>query len=75
MKAEMRSKILENAAAGRKTVIGRYTYDVSRYDGRTIIRCLTEDIGREWIDSEGNQHDAWQPVREAQSAPHAGEVL
>lgn len=43
--------------------IGKYTYKVEQYTGR-ILRCKTCDIGREWIDSEGNHITAWEVVHD-----------
>lgn len=43
------------------TVIGRYTYRFNVNTGE-IIRCKTEDIGRMWIDADGNRSDAWDVV-------------
>lgn len=59
MKTTTIEKIIRNGHYN--TVIGRYTY---RFDAfrRAIIRCKTEDIGRAWIDSDGNQYDGWETV-------------
>ena len=42
----------------RNTIIGAYTYTRNLYTGE-ILRCKTDDIGREWIDWQGNRFDAW----------------
>ena len=42
-------------------VIGKYTYKVNLNTGE-ILRCKTEDIGREWIDNEGRRFSAWEVV-------------
>lgn len=42
-------------------VIGKYTYKADFNKGE-ILRCKTEDIGREWIDKEGNRYSAWEVV-------------
>lgn len=42
-------------------VIGKYTYKADLNTG-VIIRCKTEDIGREWIDNEGRRYSAWVVV-------------
>lgn len=49
-------RILE--AGGRLVVWGRYTYRLDPYTG-IIRRCLTDDIGKKWVDSEGNWFDGW----------------
>lgn len=41
-------------------VIGKYTYKVNGYGD--ILRCKTDDIGREWIDNEGRHYSAWEVV-------------
>lgn len=51
-------RIISRAPAS--TTIGAYTYRVDA-DGY-IIRCASEDIGRRWIDSNGNISDAWVRV-------------
>lgn len=45
----------------KDTVIGRYTYHYGVWTGK-IYRCLTTDIVRRWIDSDGNQFDGWSEV-------------
>lgn len=44
--------------------IGRYTYRLNQMSGE-VLRCKTEDIGRMWIDHDGNQFDAWQVIGRA----------
>lgn len=51
-------------AEGRTVVIGRYSYRVNVWTGE-INRCLTERIGKLWIDWEGNVFDAWETVAHA----------
>lgn len=61
MKQTTIDKIIRNAANYRAdTVIGRYTYRVDQ--AGQILRCKTEDIGREWIDEDGSQHGGWEVV-------------
>ena len=65
MKKATIERIINNAAYNRAdTVIGKYTY---RFDVNTgvISRCLTDDIGREWIDNDGRVSGAWVPVAHA----------
>lgn len=62
MKQTTIDKIIRNAVENRiDTVIGKYTYRFNVNTGK-IIRCKTEDIGRMWIDAEGNRSDAWVVV-------------
>lgn len=52
---------------GMKTVIGRYTYSLG-YRAETeswcMYRCRTEDVGRTWIDADGDFLTAWELVME-----------
>lgn len=41
-----------------------YTYQYNGYDG-CIRRIKSDDIGRTWIDSDGNMYDAWKMYLEA----------
>jgi hypothetical protein len=63
MKKETIEKIRKNATLNDDTIIGKYTYRVQQWTGN-IVRCKTEDIGREWIDDNGSQFDAWETVAE-----------
>ena len=60
-------RIIDNDAAGRKTIIGRYTYSV-RFNWETetlwIYRCLTDAVGYRWISHDGEFVDSWLPVVE-----------
>lgn len=59
MKKATIERIINNATYNRAdTVIGKHTY---RFDANTgcISRCLTDDIGREWIDNDGRVSSAW----------------
>ena len=48
------------------TIIGRYTYRYNVWTGE-ISRCLTDDVGRQWIDCDGHITNAWVVVaREVQ---------
>ena len=65
MKQTSIDKIIRNAVENRiDTVIGKYTY---RFDVNTgdITRCKTDDIGRAWLDYEGNRCDGWEVVAHA----------
>ena len=42
-------------------IIGRYTYMANIWTGE-ILRCKTENVGREWIDHEGNHITGWEVV-------------
>lgn len=53
---------IRNAAYNRSTVvIGKYTYKADLNTG-DVLRCKTDDIGREWIDNEGRRFSAWEVV-------------
>lgn len=59
MKQELISKIKRNAAMGRETVHGAYTYRVAWNEEASefqIQRARTCDADRQWIGSEGNIH-------------------
>ena len=65
MKKTTIERIIRNAfEGGIDTVIGRYTY---RFNVNTcaVSRCLTDDIGRMWISSDGSRSDAWTVVAHA----------
>lgn len=64
MKQTTIDRIVRNRSDNRQpTVIGRYTYDVKpTADGYDIIRALTDDKDRMWIDHDGNYISAWQSV-------------
>lgn len=54
-------KILYRAFLGQDTRIARNSYRVvEEVGGWEIHKCPTEQIGRMWIDSEGNKFTAWQ---------------
>lgn len=62
MKETTIKKIKENRIyKGQRTIIGQYTYDLTG-DGK-IIRYLTSDINRIWIDQEGRQFDGWEQIK------------
>lgn len=55
-------RIIHNAHINhRDTVIGRYTYRIKR-NSRVIIRCLTEDVDRQWITHDGDIVSGWVDV-------------
>lgn len=64
MKKATANRIINNTRPGGPyVIIGRYSYcyDFWRH---VIRRCKTDDVGRAWIDSDGNQFDAWEDVLE-----------
>ena len=66
MKQELISKIKNNAAMGRETVHGAYTYRVAWNEEANefgIQRARTCDATRQWIDSNGNITSAWRWVK------------
>lgn len=64
MKETTLQRIRDNTANGRTTVIGAYTFKVDYLTG-DILRAKTEDIGRMWIDHNGNRTTAWEVVVKA----------
>lgn len=65
MKKTTIERIIRNAVEERiDTVIGKYTYRFNVNTG-AISRCLTGDIGRMWIDTDGTRSDAWSVVAHA----------
>ena len=37
---------------------GKYRYSDNENDG-CIRRCLIDDVGRQWIDGDGERYDGW----------------
>lgn len=65
MKKSTIERIIRNAVEERiDTIIGKYTYRFNLNTG-AISRCLTDDIGRMWIDTDGTRSDAWIVVAHA----------
>lgn len=64
MKQKTIDRIIRNTNNARATVIGQYTYFADLNTGN-ILRCKTEDLGREWIDTDGHQYDGWAVVAHA----------
>lgn len=54
-------RIADNAAMGRETIIGRYTYRIDGWSN-TVWRAKTDDKDRTWITWDGQQVGAWEPV-------------
>ena len=66
MKTNTINTIKRNAAMGRETVHGAYTYRVAwnaEAGEFQIQRARTCDAGRQWIDSDGNITSAWRWVK------------
>ena len=65
MKLSTINTIKRNAAMGRNTIHGAYTYaidvPINRGEWR-IKRCKTIDATRQWIDADGNIFTAWEWV-------------
>lgn len=51
-------------AQGEPIKHGKYTYYIDVWTG-DILRCVSSDIGREWIDREGNRRSAWEVIDHA----------
>ena len=65
MKKSTIERIIRNAVEERiDTVIGKYTYRFNEYTG-AVSRCLTDNIGRMWIGTDGTRSDAWVVVAHA----------
>ena len=64
MKKSTIGRIIDNTNDRRATVIGRYTYKADLNTGE-ILRCKTEDLGREWLQPDGAQTSAWEVVAHA----------
>lgn len=61
MKKSTIDRIISNANDRRATVIGQYTYKANLNTGE-ILRCKTEDLGREWLQTDGTQTSGWEVV-------------
>lgn len=64
MKKSTIDRIISNTNDRRATVIGRYTYKANLNTGE-ILRCKTEDLGREWVQTDGAQTSGWEVVAHA----------
>ena len=64
MKNETIKRIIKATACNETVTIGAYTYKANLHTGE-ILRCKTADIGRMWIDSDGNRTTAWKVVAQA----------
>ncbi len=59
MKQSTIERIIVNHDHNKLTYIGAYAYKIN---GNYIIRCNRADLGRHWIDSNGNMFDGWKKV-------------
>ncbi len=64
MKTSFIEKIVREHNEGKQyTLHGKYAYSI-RWHPMTnkllVIRCKREDLGREWIDADGNQYNGWE---------------
>ena len=67
MKLSTINTIKRNAAMGRETVHGAYTYRVAWNEEAgefQIQRARTCDTTRQWIDADGNITSAWEWMEE-----------
>lgn len=62
MKKATMDRIIENGYRNAITTIGKYSYELD-WTCSNIIRCLTEDINSQWIDTDGNICTAWTAVQ------------
>ena len=64
---KLSNTIKRNAAQGRNTIHGAYTYtidwDANRGEWR-VKRCKTADATRQWLDTDGNITSAWEWMEE-----------
>lgn len=61
MKQSTINRIKIAAYHNQTLAIGKYTYKADLNTG-DILRCKTDDIGREWIDNDGSCFSAWEVV-------------
>lgn len=64
VKTSFIDKIVREHNEGKQyTLHGEYAYSI-RWHPMTnkllVIRCKREDLGREWIDADGNQYNGWE---------------
>lgn len=64
MKKTTIQKIIDAATRNQTVTIGAYTYKANLHTGE-ILRCKTADLGRMWIDNNGNRTTAWMVVAQA----------
>ena len=64
MKDTTIKRIIKAACSNETVKIGSYTYKANLHTGE-ILRCKTSDIGRMWIDRDGNRTTAWEVVANA----------
>ena len=63
MKSSTKNRIYRNFLIGSATIIGRYIYRVNAYTGE-ILRAISEDADREWIDDNGTIRGSWEGTGE-----------
>ena len=62
MKKSTIERIIRNAVENRiDTIIGKYTYRFNVNTG-AVSRCLTDDVCRAWIETDGSRSDAWAVI-------------
>lgn len=61
MTTKTKNRIENNYVRGKHTVIGRYTYTCNLDTGE-ILRRLTVDVGRAFLDYESHKYDLWEVV-------------
>lgn len=57
MKATTVKKIFDKG----EIVIGKYTYKADYHTGN-VLRCKTEEIGKQWFGWDGQAHDGWETI-------------
>lgn len=64
MKTSFIEKIVREHNEGKQyTLHGEYAYSIQWHpmaNKLLVIRCKREDLGREWIDADGNQYNGWE---------------
>lgn len=63
MKQSTVNRIISNYSRGKSTYIGVYAYSIQWHPMTSkcfIIRCKRDDVGREWLDWEGNIVNGWE---------------
>lgn len=66
MKQSTINRIINNHNNGKATYIGKYVYNLQFHPmaGKCYItRCKRENVGREWLNWEGNVVNGWEWIQ------------